>query len=178
MSDWKGYKKLEISGSMLVPGFSIYMLEIIYKGEKLFYIGMTGDPFYPSARAAFHRISGHLELSKHSTQNQLMLALRLKGIKDDEYHKISITMHHYPIDGFKKWPYADMKADTIKSNKKTSAYIEYQKVQQKVENLEDALIYELRKNNINILNKTDGKDINFSKEFQLIFDDIIKKTNE
>ena len=107
-----------------------------------------------------------------------MLALRLKGIKDAEFHKISITMHHYPIDGFKKWPYSDMKADTIKSNQNTSAYKEYKKVQQKVENLEEALIYELRKNEINILNKTDGKDINFGKEFKPIFDDIIKKTNE
>jgi len=178
MSEWRGYEKLEISGSMLVPSFSIYLLEIIYKGDKLFYVGMTGDPFYPSARAAFHRISGHLELSKHSTQNQLMLALRLKGIKDDELHKISITMHYYPIEGFKKWPYADMKADTIKSNQKTSAYKEYKKIQEKVEDFEDALIYELRKNKINILNKTDGNDISFCKEFKPIFDDIIKRTNE
>jgi len=171
------YNRLELSGSLLVPGFSIYLLEIIFNNEKWFYIGMTGDPFYPSARAAFHRISGHLELSKHSTQNQLMLALQDKGIKDDTFHKLSIIMHHYPINGFNKWPFDDMKAVTIKSNQNTSAYIKYKKIQQKVETLEDALIFNLRKNKINILNKTLGQEIKFDKEYKPIFDDIIKKVN-
>lgn len=90
---------LEIPGSILVPGFSIYVLEIKKEREKWFYIGMTGDPHYPSARAAFHRISGHLELSKRSTQNQLRIALSEKlGIKDDkDLEKITIEMYHYPI---------------------------------------------------------------------------------
>lgn len=78
------YSTLEIPGSFLVPGFSIYVLEIRKEKEKWFYIGMTGDPYYPYARAAFHRISGHLELSSRSRQNQLRIALREnKIVKDD-----------------------------------------------------------------------------------------------
>ncbi len=79
MNNKKLYNTLEIPGSFLVPGFSIYVLEIRKEKEKWFYIGMTGDPYYPSARAAFHRISGHLELSSRSTQNQLQIALRKIG---------------------------------------------------------------------------------------------------
>ena len=107
------YNTLEIPGSFLVPGFSIYVLEIsgvfdtsrqsgttqtprkkvvesserceegieiTDRKQKWYYIGMTGDPYYPSARAAFHRISGHLELSSSSTQNQLQIALKENGI--------------------------------------------------------------------------------------------------
>src|ERR1039458_3192357 len=102
----KNYQSLAVPGSFLLPGFSIYLLEIDLKknGEKnkWFYIGMTGDPFYPSARAPFHRISGHLELSKHSTQNQLMVALRKQGVDENDYNDLTINMHHYAIDGYKK----------------------------------------------------------------------------
>lgn len=76
MGNSKLYNTLEIPGSFLVPGFCIYVLEIVKEKQKWFYIGMTGDPHYPSARAAFHRISGHLELSKRSTQNQLQIVMK------------------------------------------------------------------------------------------------------
>ena len=83
MNEQNLYNTLEIPGSFLVPGFSIYVLEIRKEKEKWFYIGMTGDPYYPPARAAFHRISGHLELSRGSTQNQLMLAFKKAGSMED-----------------------------------------------------------------------------------------------
>ena len=98
------YNTLEIPGSFLVPGFSIYVLEIRKENEKWFYIGMTGDPHYPSARAAFPRIAGHLELSTRSTQNQLRIAMKEKlgVLTDDDFKKTTIKMHHYPIEGFKR----------------------------------------------------------------------------
>jgi len=71
MTEHKLYTTLEIPGSFLVPGFCIYVLEIVKEKQKWFYIGMTGDPHYPSARSAYYRLVGHLELNQRSTQNQL-----------------------------------------------------------------------------------------------------------
>ena len=158
MSDQKLYNTLEIDGTFLVPGFSIYVLEIIKDHEKWFYIGMTGDPHYPSARAAFHRISGHLELSKRSTQNQLRIALGKKvGIKSDkDLEKITIKMYHYPIEGFKKITDKTLDDELVKQLKPTEAYKGYKTIQQKVLALENALIFELKDK---LLNKTKGKKI-------------------
>ena len=78
MSASKLYNTLEIPGSFLVPGFCIYVLEIVKEKQKWFYIGMTGDPHYPSARSAYYRLVGHLELNQRSTQNQLRIAMREK----------------------------------------------------------------------------------------------------
>lgn len=161
MSDQKLYNTLEIAGTFLVPGFSIYVLEIKKENEKWFYIGMTGDPHYPSARAAFHRISGHLELSKRSTQNQLRIALSKElGIIDDkDLEKITIKMYHYPIEGFKKITDKTLDDELVKQLKPTEAYKEYKTIQQKVLALENLLIFELKDK---LLNKTKGKKI--SKE--------------
>ncbi len=141
MSKQKLYNTLEIPGSFLVPGFSIYVLEIKKGKKKYFYIGMTGDPYYPSARAAFHRISGHLELNRRSTQNQLMLALREMGIKNDkDFEKINIKMYHYPIKGFKKYSEELLDNETMQQLKQTQEYKDYKKLQQQVLALENALI--------------------------------------
>ncbi len=70
------FNTLEIPGLFLVPGFCIYVLEIVKEKQKWFYIGMTGDPHYPSARSAYYRLVGHLELNQRSTQNQLRIAMR------------------------------------------------------------------------------------------------------
>ncbi len=78
MSLSKLYKTLEIPGSFLVPGFCIYVLEIVKEKQKWFYIGMTGDPHYPSARSAYYRLVGHLELNQRSTQNQLRITVNQK----------------------------------------------------------------------------------------------------
>ena len=113
-----GYNSLEIPGSLLIPGFSIYLLEIKREQDKWFYIGMTGDPHYPSARAAFHRISGHLELLRRSTQNQLRHALKGLGIiSDDDYRQITIKMYHFAIEGFKRLTEDQLNADRVKELK-------------------------------------------------------------
>ncbi|MCF8374650.1 MAG: hypothetical protein K9H64_23730 [Bacteroidales bacterium] len=167
MTEWKEYNKLEIPGKMLIPGFSIYLLQINYLNEVYFYIGMTGDPFYPSARAAFHRISGHLELSDISTQNQLMASLRDRNLYESNLDDISITMHHFPINGFEKWTLTSgMKPVEIKEHIKSKDYKNYKKRQAEVENLECVLIYNLKeKIGDKLLNKTNGKKGKFSYEF-------------
>lgn len=166
---------LEIPGAFLVvPGFSIYVLEITRDKEKWFYIGITGDPHYPSARAAFHRLSGHLELTRRSTQNQLQIALKEKlGVESDEdLKKITIKMHHYPIEGFTKIIDEVLHNETVKELKKTEAYKEYKNLQRKVLTLENALIYELQGK---LLNKSSGKMVNHNEiPFCDIYDDILK----
>jgi hypothetical protein len=149
------YNTLEIPGSFLVPGFSVYVLEIRKEKEKWFYIGMTGDPYYPSARAAFHRISGHLELSNRSTQNQLQIALKENKIvtDDKDLEKLTIKMHHFPLKGFKRITDKMLNNETMKPLIKTQAYKDYQKMRQKILALENALIFELKDN---LLNKIEG----------------------
>jgi len=173
------YNKLEIKGSLLVPGFSIYLFEIVGKGKPLYYVGMTGDPFYPSARAAFHRISGHLELTSHSTQNQIMKALKQKfGAAELEtiFPKLIITMHHYPIGGFEKWKYESLSADDVKKHRTEKEYVEYKKRQTVIEEFEDFLIFELRERiGDRLLNKTEGKSAVLKVEFKPLYDDIIDK---
>ena len=104
MPEWNGYDTLEIKGNMLMPGFSIYLLEIRDRGKLFYYVGMTGDPYFPSARSAFHRLSGHLELTANSTQNQLIIGIKEQmELKDEDFVNLQIKMHHFPISGFIKW---------------------------------------------------------------------------
>ena len=168
------HNTLTIPGSFLVPGFSIYVLEIIKEKQKWFYIGMTGDPHYPSARAAFHRISGHLELSSRSTQNQLQIALKENKIviDDKDFEKITIKMYHFPIPGFKRITEKQLNNATMKQLVKTQAYSDYQKFRKKILALENALIYELKDK---LLNKTNGQSI---KQEVIPFPEIYKSIIE
>lgn len=135
---------------------------------------MTGDPHYPSARAAFHRISGHLELSKRSTQNQLRIALRdkLKITEDKDLENITIKMHHFPIEGFKKITNSILDNETVIQLKLTDEYRDYKVIQQKVLALENALIFELKDK---LLNKTNGVS---HRSNQIPFPDIYKSIIE
>jgi hypothetical protein len=177
MSKTNPYNTLEIPGSFLIPGFSLYVLEIIKESKKWFYIGMTGDPHYPSARAAFHRISGHLELAKHSTQNQLRIALKEKlGIVNDaDLAELTIKMHHFPIEGFKKITDHILDNETVQQLKKTEEYKNYKSIQNKVLLLENALIFKLKGK---LLNKTVGIEcIPDQIPFPSLYNNIIKLVN-
>ena len=177
MSADKLYNTLVIPGSFLVPGFCIYVLEIVKEKEKWFYIGMTGDPHYPSARSAYFRLVGHLELNTRSTQNQLRVAMREKlGIKNDEDFKdVNIKMHHFSIPGFKKLDVKLSDNEAVKQLKTTPAYKEYKKIQQKVLALENTLIFELKDK---LLNKTEGVALRKSLvPFPEIYNSIIELVN-
>lgn len=90
-----------IPGRSLVSGFCVYIHEIIGPdGQALaYYVGMTGDNHYPSARSPFHRLAGHFDRAAKSTQAQLANALREKLV---EHHisDLTIKMHYYPISGY------------------------------------------------------------------------------
>lgn len=174
MSADKLYNTLEIPGSFLVSGFCIYVLEIVKEKQKWFYIGMTGDPHYPSARSAYYRLVGHLELNKRSTQNQLRIAMKEKmGINNDEdFKNVTIKMHHYPIPGFKKAGVKLSDNEAVKQLKQTQVYKDYKEIQQKVLALENALIFELKDK---LLNKTKGQS---TKQEAISFPDIYKSIIE
>jgi hypothetical protein len=144
---------LEIPGSFLEPGFSIYLFEIQSESEKFFYIGMTGDNYYPSARSAIYRLSGHFEKHSRSTQNQLRKALNEK-INIADFSKITIKMHHFPIAGYESCFHL-LKTFTKRLTQKRK-YKAYKEIQKKVLNLENKLIFDFK--NINLLNNTPGKN--------------------
>ena len=142
MVNYEGYDILKFNGSFLIPGFSIYLLEIIKGDDKFFYIGMTGDPFYPSARSGFHRLAGHLENAERSTQNQLWVGLREKaGIIDpNDFFSLKIKMHHFPIPGFVKWSGKSLHHEEIKASMHLKEYTDYETMQKNILALEKALI--------------------------------------
>ena len=152
------YGKIEIPGSFLIPGFSIYVLEIIKGSNRWFYIGMTGDNYYPRARAAFYRLAGHLEITDTSTQNQLLTAIRekLKIKSESDFKKLKIIMHHFPIEGYKPVTDAKLSKENMRAIRKSKKYKDYKKLQKDVAMLETALIYELAPK---LLNKTGGRNI-------------------
>lgn len=168
------YSSIEIPGSFLVPGFSIYVLEVIKEKHKWFYIGMTGDPYYPSARSAFHRISGHFELSKRSTQNQMQIALKeVVGVQnDEELAALKIIMYHFPIPGYRKMTEETLLPITIQKLKKSGEYEDYKRTQRLVSALEKALIFESGDKR---LNKTKGKQTSID---EIPFPNIYKKILE
>lgn len=151
------YNKIEFSSVMLNAGFSIYLFELKVKNEKYFYVGMTGDNFYPSARSAIHRLSGHFEKSISSTQNQVNTALKNIRGKGEK-----IIMHHWSISGFVKWDKTLKNFNNAKINNfdldEKEKYDSYKKRQKEVLLFEKHLISSLNKEiGDNCLNKTSSK---------------------
>lgn len=176
------YGKLEIDGKMLVSGFSLYVLEIIYLQKKYFYIGITGDPVYESARSAFYRLSGHLEYkNKRSTQNQLYKALTkiFKAQNHVEWEKCisktKIVMHRFSIDGF------EAKAVTQRASDN------YKLKQRELARVEDNVIYELREifgkagdrilNRTKVVKKREHEDLNWMPITQQVVEFVMELKN-
>ena len=156
MEEAPKYNIIEFRGELLFPGFSIYLFEIIKDSEKHFYIGMTGDNHYPSARSILHRLAGHIDLLKHSTQNQLIVGVKNlfnKKLDEDltlaELKTLNIKLHHWPIEGFVKW------GNSMNNiNKSLNEYKKYKEIQQKVLALENKLIHDFE---TRLFNDTNGK---------------------
>lgn len=171
------YQIISFNGLALHPTFSVYLFEIKKEDQKYFYVGMTGDSHYPSARSILHRLAGHIDLSSRSTQSKFLDAIKLQLFKKkdkkeklerEELAQLSIQLHHWPIEGFT--PFSE---DAFKNLDKTSAdYKAYKAIQTKVLALESKIIGEY---NDLLLNKTKG-DSNAKIElgFQGIYDEIKK----
>jgi len=167
------YQKLELPGALLVDGFSIYLIEVQYEGTNYYYVGMTGDGHYRSARAGFYRLVGHLEYqNKRSTQNQLSKALmrvlncRTRKEMNLKIDKANIIFHHFPIDGF-------VPDESFKLAKED---VNYRNQRQKVLDFENTLIHELSATlGRRLLNSTKGKQMgNVALPHKSVFDAILR----
>jgi len=165
------YNTIQFSGKLTQARFSIYLFEIVCGSEKYFYIGMTGDNFYPSARSAIHRLSGHFDLSVRSTQNQLLKAIKNNKIDIEQSH---ITMHHWSIEGFKPWE-GSLKEKNKDSFKDNEAYDKYKEQQSKVLALENKLVFDFKEK---LLNETKGVDSEITDEALAAIYNAIKKIIE
>lgn len=58
-------------------GYYVYVVVIRDKDKRYFYVGMTGDRNYTTARSPFYRMSGHFAQSSTSTQNQILESLKV-----------------------------------------------------------------------------------------------------
>ena len=175
ISEWKEYNTIEFSGKDLIPGFRIYLVEIKSQEERWFYIGMTGDNHYPSARSILHRLAGHIDLKTGSTQNQLMTALKKNILQEDgqineeKLSKLHFKVHYWPIPGFEAWD-GDMK----NIDKECEKYTQYKAIQDEVAELELALIHEFKiQLNEKLLNKFQLQK-SIEENYLSIFKDIQK----
>lgn len=170
------YSCIEFNGGLLNPSFSIYLFEIIKaKDETYFYVGMTGDNHYPSARSILHRLGGHIDLSKKSTQSQFIIAIKALFKKRKEDHlspeqlsSLTIKLHHWPVDGFVKWD-GDMR--TI--DKTIPQYQTYIDIRNRVAALENKIIYDFTGRYL--LNKTAGNSNAFLNDAELNIYNAVEK---
>lgn len=174
-SEWKNYKCIEFDGLALNPTFSIYMFEIEKEDNKFFYIGMTGDHYYPSARSILHRLAGHITI-RESTQNQFINALKnivlnnVEKLTLENLATLKIKLHHWPIAGFKTWN-GSLTSFDITSNE----YKMYKKSQSEIMQLEQKIIGDFNKK---LLNKTKGKsELKIDKKYIAIYCSIKKIIN-
>ena len=77
---------IELPGAQFRRAYLLYVIEICRNQERYFYIGQTGDNSYITARPAFRRLSGHLEDTGQSTQNQVYryIAVKILGYEEAE----------------------------------------------------------------------------------------------
>ncbi|MDO8967635.1 hypothetical protein [Algoriphagus sp.] len=175
MGNQKNYSCIEFSGLALHPTFSIYLFEIEKGKEKFFYVGMTGDGHYPSARSILHRLAGHIDLGKKSTQSQFMKGLKdkvFKGKKNltaEDWETLHIKLHQWPIPGFEPW-----EGDLKNLKKESAPYQKYKATQTEVLNLEKRLIEALKeKYPEKILNEKRGKaNLKSENKYPSIYNDI------
>ena len=177
MKPVKHYTQTTIQGTLLLPGFSVYLFVITVPdaGHSYYYAGMTGDPVYPSASSAIHRLGGHFENNPRSTQNRVKLAM--------ERHQINpagaiIHMYHWPLEGFEPWG-SSLKGFSKNRLSKTDQkrYESYKAKRRKVAGLEQHLIYLIRnKHGKFCLNESTAKALDDALEFDHIIREVNKLT--
>jgi len=172
MGNQKNYSCIEFSGLALRPTFSIYLFEIKKGKKKFFYVGMTGDGHYPSARSILHRLAGHIDLGKKSTQSQFMKGLKKvvfegkETLTSEDWETLHIKLHHWPIPGFEAWK----KGDLNEFDKKDEGYIIYKTIQSEVMNLEKRIVGEFGSK---LLNNTKGNaSLPLKAKNMVIYNDI------
>lgn len=113
---------IELKPEWFKPGYYVYIVVMAYKRSKYYYVGMTGDRKFTTARSPFYRMSGHFVQIKSSTQNQVIKGIREKfGNKniDKILVQSTFTYYCYLIDEF-----IDGQKDLHKSKRKRAEKVE------------------------------------------------------
>ncbi len=113
-------------------GYYVYVVVIDYKNEKHFYVGMTGDKAYPTARSPFYRMSGHFSLADSSTQNQIIKGLKNKfnidkKMLDKALQEMQITYYAWLLNEFDEDDHHGHRLKRICAEKTESALIQKMK---------------------------------------------------
>jgi hypothetical protein len=76
--------RIELPGAQFRRAYLLYVIGIRHNKEQYFYVGQTGDNNYITARPAFRRLSGHMDDTGQSTQNQVYryIATNILGHKE------------------------------------------------------------------------------------------------
>jgi hypothetical protein len=111
--------RIELPGAQFRRAYLLYVIEICHGREQYFYVGQTGDNNCLTARPAFRRLSGHLDDTGQSTQNQVYryIATNILGHKgatsktsfresvkqdvEDFLVDSTVLMHIYKVKPFK-----------------------------------------------------------------------------
>lgn len=152
---------IEIDGVLFNDGFSVYLMELVDGDNTFYYVGMTGDHYYPSARSAFHRLGGHFDKALHSTQNQIGAHIGHR----DSYEGLKLRMHHFPIEGYERIEgVSNKKGDEnyFGGSHYEKEYASYKAAQTEVAKLEKHIIYLLKERfegvePFPVVNKTKGE---------------------
>ncbi len=85
---------VHLDGSVLRRGFWLYVWEVTTPdGEKLVYVGRTGDSSSPNAQSPFNRMGQHLGFAENSSMLRRHLAARGVDPRDCELRMVS----HGPV---------------------------------------------------------------------------------
>ena len=111
--------RIELPGAQFRRAYLLYVIETRHSKEQYFYVGQTGDNNYITARPAFRRLSGHMEDTGQSTQNQVYRYIAAdiighkaanskssfpEGVKQDVEDFLvnsTVLMHIYKVKPFK-----------------------------------------------------------------------------
>jgi hypothetical protein len=148
---------ITIPGKALQSGFCLYIHEIVNaQGSPVaYYVGITGDNHYPSARSPFHRLAGHFDRAAGSTQRQLGNAIESK-FEDYLLEDLTIKMHYYSITGFAPITGATNKkgVNHFSSPRFADKLTEFRIRRKEVLDLENWVISLFRDQDLLLLNKT------------------------
>ena len=111
--------KIELKGEQFRRAYLLYVIKVAHNERgDFYYVGQTGDNRYTTARPAFRRLSGHMEDTGQSTQNQVYryIATKVLGHEEAEEKKAltedvkqsvedflvgsTVQMHIYQAEGF------------------------------------------------------------------------------
>jgi hypothetical protein len=177
---------LRFSGLLLKQGFSIYVFRLSRGVKRYYYVGMTGDQYYPSARSAVHRLSGHLEVNSRSTQDQLIQSLstivygleNVADLKNNTLIDLEIEFFHFPVKGYVNWNHGFdhelLRKASDEKNKHYKEYSNYKMLQKKLFELEKSVIYWASNNKFKVLNKSIPTEQNDAPgEYKSIYEEAI-----